>query len=145
MDIQKARELYVSKQDEYQEIFNKDFSDPEEIEMMEKFSFIVLLDQIQKEIHQTAKDKGWWDTDRNDGELIALAHSELSEALEALRHGNPPDDKIPEFSGAEAELCDCVVRILDMAEARGWRIGEAIIAKMAMNKTREYKHGGKKF
>ena len=43
---------------------------------------------IQSDIHETAKSKGWWDSERNDGELIALMHSELSEALEALRNGN---------------------------------------------------------
>lgn len=82
---------------------------------------------------------------RNEGEMLALIHSETSEVLEALRHGNPPDDKIPEFSGAEAELADICIRVMDMAASRGWRVGEAIVAKMAMNKGREYKHGGKKF
>ena len=32
--------------------------------------------------HHIAKEKGWWDDARNDGELIALMHSELSEALD---------------------------------------------------------------
>lgn len=68
-------------------------------------------------------------------------HSELSEALEALRHGNPMDDHIPEFTGVEAELADVVIRVMDYACSRNLRLGEAIVAKMAYNTTRENKHG----
>lgn len=107
--------------------------------------FVEEFNAIQKDVHQNAKDKGWHDSKRNDGEMIALMHSELSEALEALRHGNPFDDKIPEYSGVEAELADVVIRIMDYAELRGFRVAKAIIAKHQMNKTREHKHGGKEF
>ena len=103
------------------------------------------FDAIADEVHGTAKSKGWWDEDRSDGELIALIHSELSEALEALRSGNPPDDKVPTFSGAEVELADAIIRIMDMGEARGWDISGALIAKMLYNNSRSYKHGGKAF
>lgn len=72
-------------------------------------------------------------------------HSELSEALEALRHGNPPDNHIPEFSGVEAEYADTIIRIMDMAAAKGYRVAEALIAKVEYNKTRPYMHGNKKF
>jgi len=98
-----------------------------------------------KEINQTARDKGWWDKERNDGEIIALMHSELSEALEAIRHGNPPDDHIPEFTGVEAEMADVIIRIMDFGLARGLHIAEALEAKIAYNKTRAHKHGGKAF
>lgn len=101
------------------------------------------FDILASDVHFTAREKGWWDEPRNDGELIALMHSELSEALEALRHGNPMDDKIPEFNGAEAELADVVIRIMDMAHARNWRVGDAIIAKIEYNRTRAHKHGKK--
>ena len=76
---------------------------------------------------------------------IALIHAELSETLESLRNGNPPDDKLPEFTSAEVELADTVIRVLDMAEARGWRVAEAMVAKHEFNRSREWKHGGKKF
>lgn len=108
-------------------------------------NFRALWNEMAKSVHQTAIDKGWWDDPRNDGELVALMHSELSEALEGLRAGNPADDKVPEFSSAEAELADVVIRIMDMSKARGWDVAGALIAKAMMNTTRERMHGGKKF
>jgi NTP pyrophosphatase (non-canonical NTP hydrolase) len=127
--------------------------------------FVESFNILATDVYATANAKGWWD-DRNllkevaaahspeleafaeraiAGMVIALQHSELSEALEFERHGNGPDDKIPQFSGVEAELADVIIRIMDMAKSRQYRVAEAIVAKMAMNKTRERLHGGKAF
>lgn len=72
---------------------------------------------------------------------VALIHSEASELLEAIRNGNPQSEKIPEFSQAEEELADIVIRVMDLTVNQGWRVAEAVVAKMNYNATREYKHG----
>lgn len=107
--------------------------------------FGVAFKATAKLVHDIAKDKGWWDKPRADGEIIALIHAELSEALEGLRAGNPKSEHIPKFSSLEEELADVVIRVMDMAEARKCRLAEAIISKICFNVLRPKMHGGKKF
>lgn len=80
---------------------------------------------------------------RNFGEQVALCHSELSELLEAHRNGQAaaPDEHCPEFNKMEIELADLIIRALDVAATYRCRIGEAIVAKMAVNENRPHKHG----
>lgn len=47
------------------------------------------LNEWAKEIHENAVAHGWWDEQRSFGEIVALCHSELSEALEEYRSGQP--------------------------------------------------------
>lgn len=106
--------------------------------------FRVAVGKVQDYIHQNNVAKGFWPEDkksRNDGEAMMLMVTEIAEAMEAHRHGNPPDDKVPEFSGVEAELADAVIRILDFAKGKNLRVVEAICAKVEYNKSRPYKHG----
>lgn len=117
---------------------------------------------IQRDVHKNAHDHGWWEGDNhNDGEKVALMHSELSEALEALRVGNPASEKnllsetqldlpfdppqVLPLSCVEEELADVVIRIMDYAEYRGFDIAQAIVQKHNYNRGRPHKHGGKKF
>jgi len=91
------------------------------------------LHELLIECHAIAKEKGFWDEERNDGECIALMHSELSEALEALRHCNP--------KAFVEELADLCIRVFDYCGAKDIDLGLAIERKMEYNKTRPHKHG----
>lgn len=83
--------------------------------------------------YTTAVSKGFKSTDEelNHGEIIALIHSELSEALEAIRYDNPPDDKLPEFDSLSAESADAAIRILHYAKLGAPNLAAAVLGRLA--------------
>lgn len=53
-------------------------------------------------------------------------------------------NKVPmKPEGVPSEIADIVIRCADVAERCGFDLEAAIIEKMAYNKTRSYRHGGK--
>lgn len=107
--------------------------------------FVKAFNEEAERNFKVAKEHGWWDGNINVGMKVALMHSELSEALEALRRGNPADSHIPGFSSLEAELADVMIRVMDYGVYHNLRLAEAIQAKREYNATRSFKHGGKLF
>lgn len=90
-----------------------------------------------KECHAVAVKKGFWDNARNTGEIIALIHSELSEALEALRSRDETQNNVAE------ELADACIRIFDFCGAYNINLDKAIQKKIIINKKRPKMHGKK--
>lgn len=103
------------------------------------------INQLAGRIHRNAVDHGWYDESRTFGDIIALCHSELSEALEEHRNGKGMlyiVDNKPE--GIAVEMIDCVIRIFDYLASKDVDIDYILNLKNKYNETRPYKHGGKK-
>lgn len=125
------------------------------------------IGEWSREVHRLAVEKGWHERPMRDAQghvnvdavaaKLALIHSEVSEALEALRdspnaprHLGMPAD-LAAFAvapsgkpeGFEVELADAVIRILDLAESLGLDIESAMKWKHEYNASRPHRHGGK--
>lgn len=120
------------------------------------------MGDLAKIIHKQAVAHGWWDDERSFPEIVALCHSELSEALEEYRSAKPVQyvvietvDEKPKIEtnpqgfgerkpeGIAVEMADCIIRILDWCGKEGIDIDDVVERKMAYNETRPYKHGNK--
>jgi len=126
------------------------------------------MEKLIKKAHGVAKEKGFWDEERNVPEMLMLVVSELSEALEALRKGhyaepfatavlaedlNNWDDSLKDAwkngfekavkSSFEDEIADVAIRLFDMCGGLKIDLEKHIEMKMKYNSLRPYKHGKK--
>lgn len=103
----------------------------------------------------TANEKGWWDKTPTSDEIlnvipekIALMHAELSEALEEYRRSRNVYETNYEGEkpvGFLSEMADVYIRVADLLGklGAGQMFEEVLRKKLAYNKTRPYRHGGK--
>ena len=108
----------------------------------------VTIKNLVKNSYEIAQEKGWWDQDRDVPHILALVHSEVSEALEAYRESGANEtfhrltDNKPE--GLVYELADVLIRVADLAGKYNLDLETAVREKTKYNSQREYRHGGKK-
>jgi len=120
-----------------------------------------MINELSKQIHKNNKAKGFYDSEKNIGEMLALVHSEVSEALECDRNDKECGYSIDVVNGwtsdddfkdsfkenvkdtFEDELADIMIRVMDLAAFKGVNLEKHIKAKMRYNSLRPHKHGKK--
>ncbi len=71
------------------------------------------LDALAAMLHETAKEKGFWDGEYSHdkvGNKLALVHSEVTEVLEAIRKSKGSEQVVE-------EMADVIIRLLDVYAA----------------------------
>lgn len=110
-------------------------------------TFVRAWADVAKRVHDTANANGFWDEAKtNDLNLVissklCLVHSEISEGLEAVRHGQPADDKLVQHPALGVEMADAIIRLMDLATFLNIDLPTIIEDKVRYNKSRPFKHG----
>lgn len=101
------------------------------------------LNELGKEVLEINRANGWnviepgeWDDRYRIPALLALLHSEVSEALEGFRNHDR--------ANFEEELADVQIRLLDLACGLGIDMDAEVRRKLDINRQRGFRHGGKK-
>lgn len=111
----------------------------------------ISISSMVYESHATSRSKGWHDEDESPPSAIrivawlGLVMSEAAEAIEAVRDGDLgttwEGDKP---TGLPSELADILIRVGDLCGALGIDLEAAVRQKLAYNRTRPSRHGGKR-
>ena len=124
-----------------------------------------MLTQLAKNINKDVRKKGFWDQmdfsiaitkdqvrfiglskhikDAFIAQKLALVHTEVSEAVEALRKDGYDSNGYGLFEkdSFADELADSIIRILDLCGELDIDIQKQIDWKLSKNKEREFMHG----
>jgi len=91
-----------------------------------------------RECYLAAREKGFWEQDRNVGEMLMLVVSELGEAIEAHRRSHFGMEQKDTF---EDEIADTIIRLFDLCGGLGIDLEKQMEWKISFNKSREKRHG----
>jgi NTP pyrophosphatase (non-canonical NTP hydrolase) len=107
------------------------------------------LDDLSRELHATAVEKGFWDDEPNIHFILAklaLVHSEVSEVLEAVRKQKGSVQVVEEMADIIIRLLDlyagmCDEGYLDNEIGVSVSLEEMLQTKAAANRNRPKLHG----